>query len=380
MKVIAWYLPQFHEISENDEWWGKGFTDWINVKKGKKIEGLQNQPRIPLNNNYYNLLDNDVIKWQVELAKKYGIYGFCMHHYWFGGKLLLEKPMEQYLKNKDLDLPFCINWANEHWTTSWSGGTKILIKQNYGEEKDWIEHFNYLLPFFKDERYIKENGKPLVVIFIPQLIGCLNDMLDTWQRLARLNGFPGLCVAYASKGQRESELSERKKKNFEYCIDYQPAVVYSDLERSGKHGLYGVVRSIWRASGKKVLAKLGMELPAIEDKSLRCDNYDDIWKNILRRKPVGEKNIPGAIVDWDNTARKGNKGSYFSGVSPEKFYKYFKQLIMRTKQVYRQDKIFIFSWNEWAEGGYLEPDEKNKYGYLEAVYKALLETNELPED
>lgn len=148
MKIIAWYLPQFHETLENNEWWGKGFTDWVNVKKGKKIEEGQEQPRIPLNNNYYNLLDDNIKKWQVDLAKKYGVYGFCMHHYWFGGKLLLEQPAEQFLKNKELDLPFCFNWANEHWTTSWSGGTKVLIKQEYGQEADWIEHFNYLLPFF----------------------------------------------------------------------------------------------------------------------------------------------------------------------------------------------------------------------------------------
>lgn len=379
MKVIAWYLPQFHEIPENNMWWGKGFTDWTNVKKGQKFEQNQIQPRVPLNGNYYDLLDDSVKKWQVDMAKEYGIYGFCMHHYWFDGKLLLEKPIEQYLANKDLDLPFCINWANEHWTTSWDGGTKILIKQNYGTKKDWIKHFDYLLPFFKDKRYIKENGKPLFVIFIPQLIECLDEMLNTWQSLARSNGFPGLCIAFASKGQNRAEISQDKKDLFEYCIDYQPAVVYSDLEKSGKHGLYGIVRSLWRVSGKKVLEKFNLELPAIEDAKLRSDSYDDVWKSILERKPISDNNIPGAITDWDNTARKGKKGSYFSGASPDKFMRYFKSMILRTKSVYKQDKIFIFSWNEWAEGGYLEPDEANGYGYLEAVKRALIETNEFPE-
>lgn len=378
MKIIAWYLPQFHEIQENNEWWGEGFTDWVNVKKGKNYDSKQYQPRIPLNKNYYDLLNDDVKKWQVSLAKKYGIYGFGIHHYWFGGKLLLEKPMEQYLANKELNLPFCINWANEHWTTSWAGGTKVLIKQDYGTERDWIEHFNYLLPFFKDDRYIKEDDSPLIIIYIPHLIDCLEEMLECWKKLAVQNGFSGLKVAYVNKGQKNAELSLKKQKLFDYCIDYHPAVVFSDLENSGKRGLYGILRTIWRATGKKFLTALHKELPAIPDK-LRKDDYDLVWNTILNRVPEGDKNIPGAIVDWDNTARKGIHGSYFSNVTPEKFYKYLKEMITRTKNVYHQDKLFIFSWNEWAEGGYLEPDEKNGYKMLEAVKRALDETGEFPE-
>lgn len=378
MKVIAWYLPQFHETKENNEWWGKGFTDWVNVKKGIKFHSDQYQPRIPLNNNYYDLLNDNVKKWQVDLAKKYGVYGFCMHHYWFGGKLLLEKPMEQFLDNKKLDIPFCINWANEHWTTSWSGGTKVLIKQEYGVEKDWIEHFNYLLPFFKDDRYIKEDGKPLFIIFIPQLIDCLEEMICCWQRLAKENGLPGLKIAYANKGQNHSEMSKEKKKFFDYCIDYQPAVVFSDLEKNGKRGMYGLVRTLWRATGKKILNNLHITPPNVPDK-LRADDYDEIWKTILNRKPEDEANIPGAIVNWDNTARKGKRGSYFKNFSVEKFYQYMKKMITKARTEYKQDKIFIFSWNEWAEGGYLEPDEKYGCAVLEALYQALNDTNELPE-
>lgn len=151
MKVIAFYLPQFHEIPENNEWWGKGFTEWVNVKKAKPLYRGQNQPRVPLQRNYYNLEDVSVQEWQVELAKKYGVYGFCMYHYWFNGHLLLEKPVEQYLKNNKLDLPFCLCWANENWTNVWAaGGNKILISQTYGDKNEWKKHFDYFLPFFKD--------------------------------------------------------------------------------------------------------------------------------------------------------------------------------------------------------------------------------------
>ena len=160
MKIIAFYLPQFHEIPENNEWWGKGFTEWVNVKKAQKLFDGHNQPREPLNDNYYDLKDNSVMDWQISIAKKYGVYGFCFYHYWFNGHLLLQKPVEAFLSNKKQDMPFCICWANEHWTNAWvSKANKVLIEQEYGKEEDWKEHFDYLLPFFKDDRYIKNNGE-----------------------------------------------------------------------------------------------------------------------------------------------------------------------------------------------------------------------------
>ena len=160
MKIIAFYLPQFHNIPENDEWWGDGFTEWTNVKKAKPLYEGHMQPRVPLGGNYYNLLDDNVKIWQADLAKKYGVYGFCYYHYWFNGKMLLEKPMEQMLANKEVDIPFCICWANEPWTKAWVGDErKLLIAQEYGQEEEWKQHFMYLLPFFKDERYITKNGK-----------------------------------------------------------------------------------------------------------------------------------------------------------------------------------------------------------------------------
>lgn len=149
MKVIAFYLPQFHNIPENNEWWGDGFTEWVNVMKAKPLFEGHVQPKVPLNNNYYDLLDDGVKIWQAETAKKYGIYGFCYYHYWFNGKLLLEKPMEQMLKNHKIDIPFCICWANEAWTKAWVNSTQTLIPQKYGNKDDWKKHFEYLLPFSK---------------------------------------------------------------------------------------------------------------------------------------------------------------------------------------------------------------------------------------
>ena len=232
MKIIAFYLPQFHNIPENDEWWGDGFTEWVNVKKAKPIFDGHNQPRVPLNHNYYNLLDDDVKIWQADLAKKYGVYGFCYYHYWFDGKLLLEKPMEQMLENKKVDIPFCICWANEPWTRAWVGETKTLIPQKYGSKKEWKEHFDYLLPFFKDPRYILDEGKPLVVIYRPEIIDVLNDMLDYWNELAKNAGFEGLKFAYQSAGMDELPKNKRNDSRFDYDIEFQPAYAFTKLNKN----------------------------------------------------------------------------------------------------------------------------------------------------
>jgi len=199
MKIIAFYLPQFHNIPENDEWWGDGFTEWTNVKGAKPIYRGQQQPKVPLNKNYYNLLDDNVKIWQARLAKKYGIYGFCYYHYWFNGKMLLQKPMEQMLKNSCVDIPFCICWANEPWTKAWvAEDRKVLIPQKYGERKEWKEHFEYLVPFFKDQRYIRIDDKPVIIIYRPKVISCVREMMQYWKELAVESGLNGLITMCAT--------------------------------------------------------------------------------------------------------------------------------------------------------------------------------------
>lgn len=367
MKVIAFYLPQFHEIPENNEWWGEGFTEWVNVKKAQPLYEGQNQPRVPLKENYYNLLDDSVKKWQVELAKKYGIYGFCMYHYWFNGHLLLEKPVEQYLANKDLDLPFCLCWANENWTNAWAaGGNKILIAQTYGDKKEWKEHFDYFLPFFKDERYIKENNCPLLVVYRPDIMDHMNEIFDYWNELAIQNGFDGIAIAnqYSSLEDLNGDDSRIK-----YHIEYQP----NYASRWVKGRLYNKMRNIKRkitGITEKIFKTSYFTTHAME-KHLEMRDYDKYWKCILEHKPESPKAIPGAFVDWDNTPRKGERGSVFYNSSPEKFGHYFRNLVKKARTEYCTDYIFMFAWNEWAEGGYLEPDEKNGYGYLRAIQDAL---------
>lgn len=367
MKIIAFYLPQFHEIPENNKWWGKGFTEWVNVKRAKPLIKNQNQPRIPLNHNYYNLLEDETKKWQIDLAKKYGIYGFCMYHYWFNGHLLLEKPVEQYLKNKELDFPFCLCWANENWTNAWAaGGNKILISQTYGNRKEWQSHFEYFLPFFKDERYIKEDGCPLLVVYKPDIMENMNEIFDYWKELAIKNGFNGLKIA--SQFADKSDLRGNDSR-IDYFIEYQP----NFAARWVKGRLYNKLRLLKKSlviQIGKIFKTTYFTTCTLENK-LEMRNYDAYWKAILNHKPESIKAIPGAFVDWDNTPRKGERGSVFYNSSPEKFKEYFSKLVKKAKCEYATDYIFVFAWNEWAEGGYLEPDERNGYRYLEAIRDCL---------
>lgn len=384
MKIIAFYLPQFHEIPENDEWWGKGFTEWVNVKKASPLYDGHEQPRVPLGGNYYNLLDDEVKVWQAQIAKKYGVYGFCYYHYWFNGKMVLEEPMEQMLKNKNIDMPFCICWANEPWTKAWVGKKEVILPQFYGEEKEWTEHFEYLLPFFKDERYIKENNKPLVVIYRAEVIPELNERLKLWDKLAKKNGLAGLTFAYQDitfdlmKGKDDSL--------FDYNIEFQPSYAWNDMNSKGaikSSAMWSSLRSIKRKLHTFVEKKVGFDLDRYvmnSKKSVTVNkvDYDAAWNEILNHKPSSNKCVPGAFVGWDNTPRKGNNGTVYIGDTPEKFKVYLSKQIKRAKEEYHKDMIFMYAWNEWAEGGYLEPDERTGYKNLEAIRDALEENNEFP--
>lgn len=373
MKVIAFYLPQFHETKENNEWWGEGFTEWTNVKSSVPLFKGHYQPRVPLNKNYYNLLDNDVKKWQIQLAKQHGIYGFCCYHYWFEGKMLLEKPMEQYLAAKELDFPFCFCWANETWASTWATNKqkpRVLALQTYGGHKAWKEHFEYLLPFFKDRRYICIDGKPLFVIYRPEHHPKLNQMIDYWQNLAKENGLSGIVFA----SQQLSFVNDEKvdKSYIDYCIEYQPSFALQDV-RSKKRQWYenfkgNIVTFIQE--------HMGMSLRNFA-KGLEKRSYDEVWEKVLQRQPLNNKMIPGAFVDWDNSPRYGKRALVFKDASPSKFKRYFKQQIVHARDDYKKDMIFIFAWNEWSEGGYLEPDERYGTGYLQALKEALIETGEL---
>lgn len=372
-KIIAFYLPQFHSIPENDKWYGKGFTEWTNVKKATPLFPGHYQPKVPIDNNYYNLLDDSTKIWQAKLAKKYGIYGFCYYHYWFrDGKKLLEKPAEQMLKNKEIDQPFCFCWANENWSKNWDGGNhEVIMKQDYGGKSDWEKHLQYLLPFFRDERYITVNGKPLLVIYKPEQIIDIYQMSVYWRRRIIEEGFPGLCLAF----QFPTYYSDMYYRDdiFDYRIGFEP--VHARNLSSMKPG------TSLKAS---LLRKLFGENAVSAYRKSRRDNsgghwskplnlsiyfYDEIWEKILNA-PWTSEFLPGSFVDWDNTPRNRHGVMHF-GFSIEKFQIYMERLVARAKKE-NKPMLFLNAWNEWGEGAFLEPDQKYGYQKLEAVKRALL--------
>ena len=383
MKIIALYLPQYHRIKENDEWWGEGYTEWTALKKGQVYVEGQYQPRIPLGENYYDLTDIDVMKWQVEVAKKYGIYGFCFYHYWFNGKLLLEKPLEQFLEHAEIDFPFYLCWANERWTRVWEGenNPKVLIEQDYSDYEDVDSHFEYLLPFFKDRRYMKNGNKPILNIYNPIAIPPhrLKYMVNRWNKLAIKAGFDGISFSYLC-AESMCYMGEEHRKYFDYGIEYEPSYVQhlEDDARRGRRHYYQnyIAHSIakhipWMKKIFKPTVSANTAPERIDGvKTLR--SYDKDWETILSIEHDDySKYIPGAFVDWDNTPRRGKAGKLILGATPEKFELYFSKLVKRAKEIYHSDSIVIFAWNEWSEGGYLEPDEKFGFGYLEAIKKVL---------
>lgn len=367
MKILAFYLPQFHPIKENNEWWGDGFTEWTNVKTSKPTYKGHKQPRVPLNKNYYSLLDVQTLEWQANLAKKYGIYGFVYYHYWFEEGMLLEKPAELMLKNKSVDLPFCFSWANHTWLRNWANKSdQILRKQTYGGVAEWEKHFYYLLPFFRDERYIRIDDKPLMILYNPKGVKEFPEMIQYWQQLARKEGLKGLIICH-QQNQFNHENQENRKL-YDYGIEFQMnAAVLEYISHSKKFAV------------ERILNRIADKIPCLRCKATTMHySYDTIWNLVLNKKPFGKTWFPGAFVDWDNTPRRKNRGQVCTDVTPEKFRKYLSMQIKRARDVYQKDYLFMFAWNEWGESGYLEPDELYGYKMLEAVRDALIENNEFP--
>ena len=366
IKPIAFYLPQYHPIPENDFAYGRGFTEWTNVKKAKPLFEGHNQPRVPLNNNYYSLLDEKVMIKQAELANEYGIYGFCYYHYWFGnGKKLLQTPIEMMLSNPDVNIRFCLCWANENWTKRWDGGNNdIIVKQEYGNKDDMKEHVEYLCRFFDDPRYIRVGVAPLLLVYRPELIPNTEEYFADLRDFFSKAGYKDIFIAVQHP---KYYLDGQNLDVFDYYVQYQPLMSFYDK--------YNLGRSV-----KKLMLSLGLnkmvdlikkrEFFNKKKKEVVFYDYDEIWQRILDYKVKDSKLIAGAFVDWDNTSRKKN-GAVFIGAEPEKFENYMRRLVTKISDEYATELFFINAWNEWAEGCYLEPDEKNKHRYLEALRNAL---------
>lgn len=342
MKLLTFYLPQFHEIPENNDAWGNGFTEWTNVKKAKKLFDGQRQPRVPLNDNYYNLLDVNVMRWQAELAAKAGIYGFCFYHYWFNGRMVLEKPVKNLLDDKSVDMRFCFSWANEPWTKTWhgAGGNKeILIAQTYGREEEWERHYKYFLPYFKDERYIREDGRPILIIYRLRNIPDFNSMIKYWNKRAAEDGFEGIYIISMNVSREHVYMS----KWVNASVDFEPNRTKYELLASGHN------------CDNKIL------------------NYDVLNEKMLET-PHKKGQFRTLFVDYDDTPRRSQRGIYTVGSTPEKFAHYLERNIVMSEGE-GNEYLFINAWNEWGEGNYLEPDTVWKSQYLDKICEVINRRN-----
>lgn len=358
-KLIAWYLPQYHCIPENDEFWGKGFTDWITVKNARPLFNGHQQPRVPLNNNYYDLSIKENVAWQAKLAKDNGIYGFGIYHYWFNNdKNLLTKPIEIIYENKEIDINFFLAWDNANWKRSWSAidgnawapvadknkekceNNGILIPYILGNESDWENHYNHLLPYFKDKRYIKVDNKPMFTIL--QYDENIEKMCHHWSTLAKKDGFNGMFFIY--KNKRWFDWNEDAVR-----FNYEP------------HYDGWLNPSMWDRRVEKI--KKLLHLPINKN----YYNYDKIWKRIIENAGKASPNeLLGAFVGYDDSPRRSTRGKIVKDASPVKFKKYLSKLLAISE---KQGKEFIFitAWNEWGEGAYLEPDNISKFDFLDVI-------------
>jgi len=352
-RVIAFYLPQFHPTPENDLWWGRGFTEWTNVASAKPLFKGHDQPVIPADLGFYDLRLPETRVAQACMAATYGVEGFCYWHYWFGGRRMLERPFNEVLESGSPDFPFCLGWANHSWSGIWKDEPhRLLIDQTYPGEADDRAHFEYLLTAFRDDRYIKVDGKPVFVIFKPTDIPDAKRRFDFWRELALQAGLKGLHIV----GINMLDFTNPASLGLDAVIASTLAV-----NNTGNSLLNEVTRVFWG-----IRKKLSLGGPRVVD-------YSEAIKHLIPDLNSFQcEAYPCVYPNWDNTPRKGRKGFVLSNSTPNLFEEHLSNALSAVEDRDEQHKfIFVKSWNEWAEGNYLEPDTKWGLQYLEALQRVI---------
>jgi len=340
-KLIAFYLPQFHPIPENDAAWGPGFTEWTNVTKARRLFSEHYQPHLPAELGFYDLRIPKIMESQAELARSYGIYGFCYYYYWFDGRRVLEKPLELMLNNKNIDIPFCLCWANENWTRRWDGSDDEIILSQTFDSNSHTSFIDDLIPYFEDDRYITIDGKPLLLVYRPDIIKNLKSTVYSLKELARERGFE-LCIAACLTFGFDDPVAH----GFDVGIEFPP------------HGLSA--------------PEINNEIDWKEPFTGHAYSYADAVARELTKPERPFKVYRAAMAGWDNTARRGAKGNLFCGANPKDFEAWLSALVIRSRRHRDEDNIiFINAWNEWAEGAHLEPDQRFGRQWLMACSRAL---------
>lgn len=352
IKLIAFYLPQFHPIPENDEFWGKGFTEWTNVTRAKPLYPGHVQPRLPGELGFYDLRLPEVANKQAELAKEYGLHGFCYYYYWFSPeKTLLDRPLKQLLESPEPDFPFCLCWANENWTRRWDGSEdEILVKQSYSDE--FAEAFiESLLPYFRDDRYIRIDGKPVLLVYDTRQFLDIRKSTSIWRKLVRAAGFDDIYLIRCNTFLSQNYEIDPKVQGFDACVEFPP------------HGTN---------TQQLPIVESKVEHQSVHDSATVFDQETVVF-NSITRAPQSYELLRALFPSWDNTPRKKQAATIYFGSSPELYQEWLSGLIAWTKRHNARDRqiIFVNAWNEWAEGAVLEPDKEHGRRYLEATKSAL---------
>lgn len=346
IRLIAFYLPQYHPFPENDAWWGKGFTEWTNV--GKALPSFQGhyQPHCPIHLGYYDLRLPEIMEEQAKIARQYGVGGFAHHFYWFGGRTLMETPLLKMLQNPTVDIPFCISWANENWTRRWDGkDQEVLIAQSYSTD-DARQMIRHLANYFNDARYIRINGRPVFMVYNPNTIPDVQKMKDIWQDEAKNLGIGPLYLIGAQKSLED----DFQQIGFDGSVQFPP------------HGMDG--------------ANLSAGLQWLKtDVTAFVYDYEKVSATALSQTKTEKKQFWGVTLSWDNTARRQKSATVIINFSIKAYRNWLSELCQRLRQdptiVPDEKIIFINAWNEWAEGTHLEPDQRFGFAYLEATRQAL---------
>jgi lipopolysaccharide biosynthesis protein len=345
VKLVAFFLPQFHPIPENDEWWGKGFTEWSNVVRGEPMFSGHYQPHLPEELGFYDLRLRETRHQQIRLAKSHGVDAFCYYYYWFSGKRLLQQPLDDMLADPESDMPFCLCWANENWTRRWNGGDKdILIAQRY-EKDDPAKFIGDIARFLQDSRYLRVEGKPLLVVYRPQLIPDVRAVAEEWRRHCRTLGLGELHLCAALTFD-----------NLDYVqFGFDSGVEFPPHNRT----ILGV---------PYVHESVNFHRPFDGSAML----YHELANAYLQRNVMGKKIFRGVFPSWDNTARSRERALIFLNGTPANYEYWLSATIgkMREEQAEPDRLVFVNAWNEWAEGCHLEPDQKHRRAFLDATLRA----------
>lgn len=380
-RVIAFYLPQFHPIPENDLWWGKGFTEWTNVGKAKPLFRNHYQPRVPADLGYYDLRLPEVRELQAELARNAGIEGFCYYHYWFGnGKQLLERPFNEVVESGAPNYPFCICWANHTWSNAtWDRDSArikdtILMKQEYGGDQDYIQHFYSLLNAFRDNRYIKVDGKNIFFIYDILAFSDVESFMLCWQQLAKKEGLPPFYFVAMLSNTLACKISENGERQYTKPNLKSAADVYNIAFNLG----FDAVNSLGMRRGEMMYRGMYVEMLDTFLRSKKIElttktfDYKKVTKNFFAPEDSWENVFPTIIPQWDRTARVGKAQGIYVNSTPDNFKQHIIDAINVVKNKQPEHQIILLkSWNEWAEGNYVEPDLKYGHGYLNALQDVL---------